>query len=142
MRRWLRNAELRETPTALMIAERAAVGSKQLGYSSKNTTDDISEAFLDQPQWVSYLCPSGRVLVGDFVRQLGYKDSIECLTCDLRILMPVADRLSTGARKRDPKVKRCRSAEDEVMFCSCGEQAHPAVVAQQVEILRKQEGCD
>ena len=32
---------------AAMIAERAAAGSKRLGYSSKNTTDDISEAFLD-----------------------------------------------------------------------------------------------
>ena len=105
-------------------------------YSSKNTTDDISEAFPDQSQWVPYFCPSGRVLVGEFVRQLGYTDSIEYLTADLCIMMPVADRLSTDAGKHDPQVKRCRSAEDEATFRSCGEQAHPAVVAQQATILR------
>ena len=115
---------------AAMIAERAAAGYKKLGYSDKNTTDDISEAFPDQSSWVTYFCPRGRVQLGEFLRQLGYKDSIEYLTCDLCIMMPVADRLSTDAGDRDPWVKRCRSSQDEALYRSCGEQAHPAVVAQ------------
>ena len=127
---------------AAMIAERAAAGCPQLGYSSKNTTDDIAEAFPDQNQYIEYFCPSGRMLVGEFVRQLGYKDSIEYLTADLCIMMPVADDLSTDTGKSDPRVKRCRSTEDAVMFRSCGEQAHPAVVAQRAAILRRSTGGD
>ena len=123
---------------AAMIAERAAAGYKQLRYSRKNTTDDISEAFPDQSQWVPYFCPNGRLLVGELVRQLGYTDSIEYLTADLCILMPLADRLATEAGECDPRVKRCRFAEDEVLARSCGLQAHPAVVAQQATFLRTQ----
>ena len=77
---------------AAMIAERAAAGFKKLEYSKKNTTDDISKAFPDQSDWVTYFCPGGPMPVGEFVRQLGYRDSIEYLTCDLCIFMPVAER--------------------------------------------------
>ena len=119
---------------AAMIAERAFAGYKELGYSDENTTETISEAFPDMSQWVAYLCQSGRMRVGEFVRKLGYKDSIEYLTCDLCILMPVADCLATDAGDVDPQVKRCRLAEDEACFQRCGQQAHPAVVAQQVKI--------
>lgn len=120
---------------AAMIAERAAAGYKKLGYSDKNTTDDISDAFPDQKEWVTYFSPRA-VQLGEFLRQLGYKDSIEYLTCDLCILMPVADRLSTDVGGRDPWVKRCRSSQDEALHRSCGEQAHPAVVAAQATTLR------
>ena len=104
-------------------------------YSVKNTTDDISNAFPDQSQWVSYFCPHGPVPVGEFVRQLGYKDSIEYLTCDLCILMPIAERLSTDAGEHEPHVKRCRTAMDEVLFRRHGQQAHPAVVAEQAMLI-------
>lgn len=120
---------------AAMIAERAVAGYAELGYSSKNSTDDFAEAFPDQKQWVPYFCPCGPMQIGTFVKQLGYTDSIEYLTCDLCILMPVADRLSTIAGDLDPQVKKCRSAEDDAL-CSSGEQAHPAVVARQVAIIR------
>ena len=89
---------------AAMIAERAFAGYKELGYSDENITDTISEAFPDMSQWVAYLCQSGRMRVGEFVRKLGYKDSIEYLTCDLCILMPVADCLATDAGDVDPQV--------------------------------------
>ena len=115
---------------AAMIAERAVAGYKKLVYNDKNTTADLAEAFPDQSQWVAYFCPRGRVQLGEFLRQLGYEDSIEYLTCDLCILMPVADRLSTDAGDRDPWVKKRRSSHDEALYRSCGEQAHPAVVAQ------------
>ena len=125
-----------------MIAERASAGYKQLRYSSKNTTDDIANAFPDQNRWVEYFCPGGRVPVGTFVRQLGYKDSIEYLTADLCILMPVAPQLTTDTGKSDPRVKRCRLAEDAAMFRSCGEQAHPAMVAAAAANLRTHTGGD
>ena len=116
---------------AAMIAERAAAGFKKLQYSKKNTTEDIAKVFPDQLEWVSYFCPGGHSPVGEFVRRLGYKDSIEYLTCDLCIFMPVAEHLSTEAGEHEPKVKRCRIAMDAAMSSRNGQQAHPAVVAQQ-----------
>ena len=101
-------------------------------YSKKNTTDDISKAFPDQSDWVTYFCPGGPMPVGEFVSQLGYRDSIEYLTCDLCIFMPVAEHLSTHDGKQEPLVKRRRAAMDTDMLRRHGQQAHPAVVAQQV----------
>ena len=124
---------------ATMIAERAAAGFKKLEYSDKNTTDDILKAFPDQSQWVSYFCPGGPMPVGEFVRLLGYKDSIDYLTADLCIFMPVAERLSTEAGECEPQIKKCRSAMDEAMILSGGQQAHPAVVAKQAARVRSNE---
>ena len=98
-------------------------------YSKKNTTEDIAKVFPDQLEWVSYFCPGGHSPVGEFVRRLGYKDSIEYLTCDLCIFMPLAEKLSTETGECAPKVKRCRIAMDAAMSSRNGQQAHPAVVA-------------
>ena len=114
---------------AAMIAERAVAGCKKLAYSAMNTTDDLSNAFPDQNEWVRYFCPRGPVPVGEFVRQLGYKDSIEYLTCDLCILMPLAERLSTEAGDEEPQVKKRRATMDKELLRRHGQQAHPAVVA-------------
>jgi len=114
------------TVRSVMIAERAAAGCKKLEYSDKNTTDDISQAFPDQSRWVSYFCSDGPLRVDDFVRQLGYTDSIEYLTCDLCIFMPLAERLSTDDGEH-PQVKKSRAEMDD--------DAHPAVVAQQAALL-------
>ena len=119
---------------AAMIAERAAAGCKKLQYNDKNTTDDLAKAFPDQCEWVSYFCPGGPVPVGQFVSQLGYKDSIEYLTCDLCIFMPIAEHLSTVAGEHEPHVKRCRTAMDDALLRSHGQQAHPAVVAGQATL--------
>ena len=116
---------------AAMIAERAAAGLEKLQYSKKNTTEDIAKVFPDQSEWVSYFCPDGPMPVGEFVRRLGYEDSIEYLTCDLCIFMPLAEQLSTEAGEHEPKVKRCRIAMDAAMSSRNGQQAQPAVVARQ-----------
>ena len=121
---------------AAIIAERAVAGCKKLAYSDENTTDDISNAFPDQNEWVIYFCPHGPVPVGEFVRQLGYKDSIEYLTCDLCIFMPLAERLSSGAGEEEPQVKKCRISMDKGLFRCHGQQAHPAVVAGQARPIK------
>ena len=121
---------------AAMVAERAAAGFEKLRYSKKNTTEDIAKVFPDQSEWASYFCPDGHTPVGEFVRRLGYEDSIEYLTCDLCIFMPLAEQLSTEAGEHEPKVKRCRIAMDAVMSSRHGQQAHPAVVAQQAAASR------
>ena len=113
---------------AAMIAERAALGFKELGFSDKNTTDDISKAFPDQCEWVRYFSPGGPVPVGEFLRQVGYTDSIEYLTCDLCILMPVAEQLS------EPGTAKGRAAMDEELkIQGAGHQVHPAVATQQLK---------
>ena len=108
---------------------------KELEYSDKNTTDDIPKAFPDQ------CVPAARCqCAGEFVRLLGYTDSIDYLTADLCTFAPVAARLSTEAGECEPQVKKCRSAMDEAMtHARGGQQAHPAVVAKQAARVRSDE---
>ena len=120
-----------------MIAERSSRGYKDLEYNDTNTAGDLAAAFPDMSRWVSFFCTEkNRVRLSAFVRLLDYRESIEYLTCDLCIFMPIASELATTSGDCDPQVERCKIAEDTALLREVGDEAHPAVIARQVATLR------